>query len=619
MTNNQYEEKGNWLQQLVTKLIVLNPPNFEKSDYKSIPKFKNKLIFIEKNSCIQSVDNYIPCLFYRNPNSSNYLLYFHGNSEHIFQIEYYGLDFRSYLDMNIIIVEYPGYSIYSYKNPDSNMILSNALIVYDWIKNRFQASDDQIFVCGRSLGTASAIYLSSKRKPRALFLISAFTSLKNIGKDYQASFFMEQIFNSYKYITNINSPILLIHGEKDTLINYKHSLYLYQEMNKTNTSVEIKINENMTHNDFSLKDDIILPIKNFIDKYKLRSNKSNINFSENELNELYKMPQSILKMIESKLFDINNFKLSKTIEIKNAIFFVKSNNNIIIFSNGSKILMYNLKNYSLEDEIDIGKKYPNAVINSLYLNNNQNIICGTDLGDIIVFEKVPELEQDDFEDLEETYIEIKHIPFNEEIYKIDKFFPDFLCILTKNTLKFYDDNFNEKTSIKLPQLYTNFVQISKENIALLSYNHLSIYQIKEDRLVLTCKYTGIKSNNFNNILIATNKYIIVGGRKTVYLLNYIDNIKTNSPFIVSGVSGEINYIYKIDDISFLASTSDGKVLDIQLKNKNGIDFKEKKFTNDEINSLFLKSYKSILLTTEKNIQVWTNSSKENKDEDCTIF
>ena len=47
MTNNQYEEKGNWLQQLVTKLIVLNPPNFEKSDYKSIPKFKNKLIFVE--------------------------------------------------------------------------------------------------------------------------------------------------------------------------------------------------------------------------------------------------------------------------------------------------------------------------------------------------------------------------------------------------------------------------------------------------------------------------------------------------------------------------------------------------------------------------------------------
>ena len=114
---------------------------------------------------------------------------------------------------------------------------------------------------------------------------------------------------------------------------------------------------------------------------------------------------------------------------------MKSNNNIIIFSNGSKILMYNLKNYSLEDEIDIGKKYPNAVINSLYLNNNQNIICGTDLGDIIVFEKVPELEQDDFEDLEETYIEIKHIPFNEEIYKIDKFFPDYLCILTKKYIK----------------------------------------------------------------------------------------------------------------------------------------------------------------------------------------
>ena len=47
MIINQFEEKGNWLQHLVTKLIILSPPNFEKSDYESIINYKNKLIFIE--------------------------------------------------------------------------------------------------------------------------------------------------------------------------------------------------------------------------------------------------------------------------------------------------------------------------------------------------------------------------------------------------------------------------------------------------------------------------------------------------------------------------------------------------------------------------------------------
>ena len=84
MINNEFEEKGNWIQHQITKLIILNPPAFGKSDYQSLSKYKNKLIFIEKNSGIQSADNYIPCLFYRNPKSSNYLIYFHGNSEHIF-------------------------------------------------------------------------------------------------------------------------------------------------------------------------------------------------------------------------------------------------------------------------------------------------------------------------------------------------------------------------------------------------------------------------------------------------------------------------------------------------------------------------------------------------------
>ena len=82
------------------------------------------------------------------------------------------------------------------------------MIVYDRVKSKFKVKNDQIFVCGWSLGTACAIFLSSQRNPKAVFLVSAFTLIKNIGKDFKSSAFVEEIFNSYKYITNIKSYVL---------------------------------------------------------------------------------------------------------------------------------------------------------------------------------------------------------------------------------------------------------------------------------------------------------------------------------------------------------------------------------------------------------------------------
>ena len=603
--DNNFEVEGNWIQKIVRKLIILNPPSFGKSDYESITNFKNKLIYIEKKNINQSDDNYIPCLFFRNPKSSDYLIFFHGNSEHIFQIEHYGLDFRSYLDMNVIMVEYPGYSIYPYENPDSNIIFQNSLIVYDWIKNKFKISDEQIFVCGRSLGTSPAIYLSSQRKPKALFLISAFTSIKNVGKDFKLSYFVEGIFNSYRYITNISCPILFIHGKKDPLINYHHSIELYNEIKKINNFVEIIFHENMTHNDFIVKDDIINPINDFINKHNLKSNKSNIDFSEEELKELYKITLSVSKLIESKLFDINNFQFSKSLSKPNAIFYFKSLNNEIVFSCGSKILMYNMKNYSLNEEIDVCK---NSKIKSLVQMKNGNIICGTDLGDIYLLKKI-EIEYNNLDmDLDEEvgYKEIRHIQNNEETYKIDKFSPNLICTLTKNALIFYDENLNEKKKIKLKRSYTNFVQLSENRIAMLSYESLYIFEINDKELKVLENFDNIESYNHKNILISTNKYIIVGGKKEIYITNYITN--KNKELNKFNIKEEIIYINKIHNESFLASTNKGTIIYITLDN-NYINFKEKKFTDSNINSVFVKNLKTILLTDDNCIQIWSYNKK----------
>ena len=105
--------------------------------------------------------------------------------------------------MNIIIVEYPWYSIYDNEKPDPNLIFENSCIIYDLIRNTFEDKEDQIFI--------------------SLFSISAITSINKIIEDKNISSLLEDIFKSYNYIKKINCFTLLIHGKKDPLINYKHS------------------------------------------------------------------------------------------------------------------------------------------------------------------------------------------------------------------------------------------------------------------------------------------------------------------------------------------------------------------------------------------------------------
>ena len=93
-----------------------------------------------------------------------------------------------------------------------------------------------------------------------------------------------------------------------------------------------------------------------------------------ELKDLYKMPLSITQIIELVLFDIGNFLPKKTIKLKNAIFALKSIDKDLIFSCGNKILVYNQRNYSLDEEIVLNSKNKNVQIKSLFQMNNKDIL-----------------------------------------------------------------------------------------------------------------------------------------------------------------------------------------------------------------------------------------------------
>lgn len=136
--------------------------------------------------------DFIPCLLLQSKTykkiNKNFLIFFHGNAEDIFLARDVADRIRANLSMNILIVEYPGYSIYK-DDKDSDKVLLDCLIIYDFLTETLKVEEENIYVFGRSIGTSPSLYLASKRKPAGLILMSPFTSVRAVAQNLVGNLF----------------------------------------------------------------------------------------------------------------------------------------------------------------------------------------------------------------------------------------------------------------------------------------------------------------------------------------------------------------------------------------------------------------------------------------------
>ena len=359
------EKRGGTLKQYITETFVLNPP---KCNYLNIDSYGNELIYIYKDQF-----NAIPCLFIQDTNQcSKFLICFHGNNEDILESEMFAIFFRDYLNMNIIVVEYPGYSIYLSKK-DPNIILSDSIIVYDWIKSKFGAKDENIYIYGRSIGSAPAIYLASQRNAKALFVVSGFSTLKNVGKGLYVGWAIEDIFKNIENIKQVKIPTLFIHGKKDKLIDYNNSYELYE--NCLSLKKDIKLIDDMTHNDYKPIEHIFNTINTFLNNYVKdeKAIEKFYNLYDIKFNEIFNMPKNIKLWLDGLNFNLNNYEESKNFKEFNYV------NDIILLIDERLAIVYKNK-IEICDLLSFNKyftiKYENSdIIFVIQLKNGNLLVC----------------------------------------------------------------------------------------------------------------------------------------------------------------------------------------------------------------------------------------------------
>lgn len=152
------------------------------------------------------------------------ILYAHGNAE----------DLSAAMDLyeewhqaglGILAYDFPGYGL-SGGSPTEVSCERSAQAAWDLLTTDKKIPASSIVIAARSVGGGPSVWLAAHEKPRGLVLVSSFTSAFAVRLPFPL--FPRDRFPSLKRIRGIDCPLLVIHGEKDSLIRISHGRALYE-------------------------------------------------------------------------------------------------------------------------------------------------------------------------------------------------------------------------------------------------------------------------------------------------------------------------------------------------------------------------------------------------------
>lgn len=76
------------------------------------------------------------------------------------------------------------------------------------------------------MGSGPSSLLANIFRPRACILMSPYISVKDVAKNMVGGFLsllIQEHFNNKEQLKKVKCPVLIIHGEQDTLIPSEHS------------------------------------------------------------------------------------------------------------------------------------------------------------------------------------------------------------------------------------------------------------------------------------------------------------------------------------------------------------------------------------------------------------
>lgn len=160
------------------------------------------------------------------------LLYLHGNSENI--SANLGLAHRyQRMGFDVLLVDYRGYGLSQGPFPNEQRVYEDAIAAYRYLTETAQIPAQQLWLFGHSLGGAISIELATQRDAAGLIVQSTFSSMLQavqLTGQYDwvpVNWLLTQRFNSVDKVSQLDLPVLYIHGSEDDTTAAMMSEQLY--------------------------------------------------------------------------------------------------------------------------------------------------------------------------------------------------------------------------------------------------------------------------------------------------------------------------------------------------------------------------------------------------------
>lgn len=186
-------------------------------------------------------------------------IYFGGNAEDVAgSIDEFSRVFPGH---SLYFVNYRGYGGSSGR-PSESALFADSLAVFDHVRNEHP----DITVMGRSLGSAVAVYLASKRPVAKLVLVTAFDSLVNVAKSHfrwlPVGLLMRDRYDSAGRVQAVSAPVLVVIAERDEIIPRPRSDALVRSFPADQVRVEVI--RGAMHNTLDLSSEYLGCVRRFV-------------------------------------------------------------------------------------------------------------------------------------------------------------------------------------------------------------------------------------------------------------------------------------------------------------------------------------------------------------------
>ena len=143
------------------------------------------------------------------------------------------------LGFSVLGIDYRGFGNSTGELPSEAGVLEDAAAAWRWLGEHHAGKSRYLY--GHSLGGAIGVQLAARladaapsEQPKGVILESTFTSIGELFTTFKwgwlpVSMLITQRFDSLSLVPKITAPLLIVHGNRDTLIPYRLGQALYEK------------------------------------------------------------------------------------------------------------------------------------------------------------------------------------------------------------------------------------------------------------------------------------------------------------------------------------------------------------------------------------------------------